>query len=104
MPPYLLAQIISILLIIIGWVISFGGSYGAYVYINKANLVAWLPQALSTRISLLPDWIFYAPTALVFLLGLITLGIGYTLLVSVYNARFGAESAQLLDMVRMRGV
>lgn len=104
MPPYLLAQIISIILVIIGWVIAFGGSYGAYVFINKTNLAAWLPDTLSTRINLLPEWAFYGPAAIVFLMGLIILGIGHILLVSVYNARYGAESAQLLDMVRMRGI
>jgi len=103
MPNYLFSQMISITLIIIGWVITTAGSYLGYFYFTKLKLSTWLPSTLNTKLSTLPDWLFYTPAATIFLTGIIILGIGHILLVGIDNARYGAENSQLMDMVRMRG-
>ncbi len=104
MPKYLFSQIISFFLIVVGWIVTLGGGYAGYIYFNKIMLIGLLPSVYSNKLELMPEWVFYSPAAIAFLFGLLILGVGHNLLVSVDNARFGAENSQLLEMVRMRGV
>jgi len=91
MPRYIFAQIISVITILVGWSVLVGGSILAYLWVDKAVVIAMMPATLSTLVNSLPDYVFLIPTAFVFVFGLIITAVGHILHVSLGNASYPAE-------------
>ncbi len=104
MPSYLLAQVISLLVMVVGWLLMVGGVFIALVYVDKTKLIALLPARLSGTLSLLPEWLFYLPSAAIFVVGLLIVAFGHLVQTSIDNSRFTAETAQILELIRVRGL
>ncbi len=104
MPSYLLAQVISLLVMIVGWLIMVGGTFFAFTYIDKTKMAALLPAKFGSKLLLVPEWLFYLPSAAVFVVGLLIVAFGHLVQTSIDNSRFTAETAQILELIRVRGL
>ena len=71
MPRYIIAQVVAVVTILIGWSVLVGGSILAYIWIDKAAVVALLPATLSTLINAMPNYVFLVPAACVFIFGFV---------------------------------
>jgi len=91
MPRYIIAQVVAFTTIIIGWSILIGGSTLAYLWIDKTVIVAILPATISAMVNALPNYVFLAPVACVFIFGLLITAVGHTLHVSLGSAQYPGE-------------
>ncbi len=103
MPNYIIAQIISLLIMFIGWIIIVGGSFVSIIYITKAKMLAVLPAQVGILVSRVPELVFYLPVAGFVIIGLLIVALGHLLQTSIDNSKYSAESVQILELMRVKG-
>ncbi len=91
MPRYIISQVVAFTTIIVGWTVLIGGSTLAYLWIDKATIVALLPATMSAVVTAFPNYVFLTPAACVFVFGLLIAAIGHTLHVSLGSAQYPGE-------------
>jgi len=90
MPHNIIAQMVALVTIIVGWIVLVGGSTLAFIWIDKAAIMSMLPSQ-ATLLSTIPNYVFWVPAVCVFVVGLVIAAIGHTLQVTVSGAQHPVE-------------
>lgn len=90
MPHNIIAQMVALVTIIVGWIVLVAGSTLAFIWFDKAAIMSMLPSQ-ATQLSTIPNYVFWAPAACVFVIGLVIAAIGHTLQVTLGGARYPVD-------------